>query len=100
MKRAKSWKGVLLYGCKVLGYIAQDDSTQEQREHVAKISMARCWGISGREDFCLFVRMLGGELTENMHTLLLRCYKKMQKSWKRQTENYEGWVSLRTWMCS
>lgn len=100
IQRAKSWKGVLIYGCKVLGYIAKDDSTEKQREHMAKIQMGRCWGISGRQEFYSFVRMLGKELTEEMHTLLLRCYKKMQKSWKRQTENYKGWASLRNWMRS
>lgn len=100
VERAKSWKGVLIYGCKVLGYIAKDDSTEKQREHMAKIQMGRCWGISGREDFYSYIRMLGKELTEKMHVLLLRNYKKLQKSWKRGMKDYKGWGSLKTWMKS
>ena len=100
VERAKSWKGVQIYGCKVMGYIAKDNAIHDQREHMAKIAMGRCWGISGRSDFYAHIRMLGREITERMHTILLRCYRKMQKSWKRQTEDYKGWASLRTWFRS
>ena len=100
VERARSWKGVQMYASKVMGYLAKDDTTYAQRDHMSKIAMGRCWGISGREMFAEFVVMLYMELSERMHIVLQRCVKGLQKSWKRAIGNYKGWTSLKTWMRS
>lgn len=100
VQRAKSWKGVQLYGSKVMGYVAKDETTYAQREHMAKINIGRSWGISNRSMFSQFVRMLYMELSESMYIGLNRIYRNLQKSWKTKIGNYKGWKSMQTWMRS
>ena len=101
VERARSWRGVELYGSKVMGYLAKDDSTYSIRDHMKNINMGRVWGICNRQLFAKFVVWMGQAITENMNVGLSRLKRKMHKSWTRAKGEFARYNSFkkgyRTW---
>ena len=100
VKRAESWKGVQLYGSKTMGYVAKDDTTKAQREHLKTIKVGRSWGIWNKQEFDTHINMIELDLTEDDYNILMRIYKRLQHSWKRKAEDYKGWKSFSRWFQS
>lgn len=99
VERARSWKGVSLYGSKTMGYVAKDESTHAQREHLKKINVGRFWGIWNKKEFDTHINEVHMDLSHRQYSILMRNYKNLQKSWKRKKEDKKGWNSFKKfWM--
>ena len=97
---SRSWKGTAIYGSKTMAYVAKDESTYEQREHMEEIHIGRVWGICNRQEYENHIELREVEVTEKAHTQLLREYRKLQKSWRCRKGDYKGWKQMKRWMGS
>lgn len=95
VERARSWLGTSLYGSKVMGYVAKDESTYAQRKHMKDIHIGRVWGIVNREEYKENVALVDADMEEQEYQELVRIYRRLQKSWKFKSGDYKGWKQLK-----
>ena len=102
VEEAKSWRGVEIYGCKLMGYVMKDDSSRRQRDHMKRIHVGRHWGIVNRDAYDAAVTLVDGELKKSAVDLVFKIEGKMQKKWKKnkivtrvdgstRKGDYKGW---------
>ena len=100
VEASRSWKGTAIYGSKTMAYVAKDESTYEQRDHMKDIHIGRVWGICNRQEYENHIELREVDVTEKAHTQLLREYRKLQKSWRCRKGDYKGWKQMKRWMGS
>ncbi len=97
----KSWKGISLYGSKVIGYIGKIfKGNQEMIQHMKDICCGRLWGVVNRDNMKEYIDSVVVELTEVEYTKIKRVYKRLLKSWKLKTGNIKNWVKMKKWFGS
>ena len=100
VERARSWLGTSLYGSKVMGYVAKDESTVAQRKHMKDIHIGRVWGIVNRSEYKENIALVDADLEEEVYQEMVRTYRRLQKSWKFKKGDYKGWQKQKHWFDS
>lgn len=99
VERARSWKGVSIYGSKTMSYVGKDESTEAQRMHMRDIHIGRVWGVVNRSEYNSYVDMIESiHDDENVHNMGFRMYKNLIVSSLRKKGDYKGIKEFKHWV--
>ena len=96
IQTAESWKGVHLYACKSLGYIAKREQDDRKIAYAREIRIGRHWGTVNKRllnDFCETEEV---QLTQQTYLDMERNNNKKQFSWRRKSSLKNGDNSFRS----
>jgi len=90
IQTAESWKGVQLYGCKTLGYIAKGETSLDKRDHSRKIRIGRHWGTVNKGLLNEHCEMVQHSVSDSEYIKHERLNNKKQLAWKRKKAEVTG----------